>query len=292
MGKVHSSRIGEIENSEKLSSRVLGYSPVDDIYQLSTDPKYLKLKYLRTNDIPIGELIPSCEITSVSSSGIELKIFNGQFKATVPPLHISDTRLVYPERKFKIGSKVKGRVISVNSRGNVHITLKKSLVNIEDNELPLVSTYAGANDIKEKNEKTLATVQVFKPNGCIVSFFGGLSGFLPNSEISEVFVKKPEEHLRLGQTVVLKLLDVDADRRRIIATCKVSNEQATQQKDTIENIIPGRTIITVDVIEKTKDSVIVEIPNVGLRGVVYVGHLSDSRVEQNRACLLYTSRCV
>nr|CAI6685415.1 BPK_HP1_G0044030.mRNA.1.CDS.1 [Saccharomyces cerevisiae] len=32
-----------------------GYSPVDDIYQLSTDPKYLKLKVsLRTNDIPIG----------------------------------------------------------------------------------------------------------------------------------------------------------------------------------------------------------------------------------------------
>ncbi|QHS75500.1 Rrp5p [Saccharomyces paradoxus] len=285
LGKVHSSRVGEIENSENLSSRVLGYSPVDDIYQLSTDPKYLKLKYLRTNDIPIGELIPSCEITSVSSSGIELKIFNGQFKASVPPLHISDTRLVYPERKFKIGSKVKGRVISVNSRGNVHVTLKKSLVNIEDNELPLVSTYENAKNIKEKNEKTLATVQVFKANGCIISFFGGLSGFLPNSEISEVFVKRPEEHLRLGQTVVVKLLDVDADRRRIIATCKVSNEQATQQKDTIENIIPGRTIITVDVIEKTKDSVIVEIPDVGLRGVIYAGHISDARIEQNRAQL-------
>lgn len=285
LGKVHSSRVGEIENSENLSSRVLGYSPVDDIYQLSTDPKYLKLKYLRTNDIPIGELLPSCEITSVSSSGIELKIFNGQFKASVPPLHISDTRLVYPERKFKIGSKVKGRVISVNSRGNVHVTLKKSLVNIEDNELPLVSTYENAKNIKEKNEKTLATVQVFKPNGCIISFFGGLSGFLPNSEISEVFVKRPEEHLRLGQTVIVKLLDVDADRRRIIATCKVSNEQAAQQKDTIENIVPGRTIITVDVIEKTKDSVIVEIPDVGLRGVIYVGHLSDSRIEQNRAQL-------
>nr|CAI6685319.1 BPK_HP1_G0044020.mRNA.1.CDS.1 [Saccharomyces cerevisiae] len=37
--------------------------------------------------------------------------------------------------------------------------------------------------------------------------------------------------------------------------------------------------------EKTKDSVIVEIPDVGLRGVIYVGHLSDSRIEQNRAQL-------
>ncbi|CAI4048739.1 Rrp5p SKDI_13G3590 [Saccharomyces kudriavzevii IFO 1802] len=285
LGKVHSSRVGEIENSERLSSRVLGYSPVDDIYQLSTDPKFLKLKYLRTNDIPIGELIPNCEITSVSSSGIELKIFNDQFKATVLPLHISDTRLVYPERKFKIGSKVKGRILSVNPRGNVHITLKKSLVNIEDDESPLVTSYEDAREIKEKNEKTLATVQVFKPNGCVVSFFGGLSGFLPNSEISEVFVKKPEEHLRLGQTVVVKLLDVDADRRRIIATCKVSNEQATQQKDTIENIVPGRTLISVNVIEKTKDSVVVEIADVGLRGVIYVGHLSDARIEQNRAQL-------
>ncbi|CAI4048970.1 hypothetical protein N7582_004532 [Saccharomyces uvarum] len=285
LGKVHSSRVGEVENPEKLSARVLGFSPVDDIYQLSTDSKYLKLKYLRTNDIPIGELIAGCEITSVSSSGIELKIFNDQFKATVPILHISDTRLVYPERKFKIGSKVKGRVLSVNARGNVYMTLKKSLVNIEDDESPLVSTYEIAKDIKAKNEKTLATVQVFKPNGCILSFFGGLSGFLPNSEISEVFVKKPEEHLRLGQTVVVKLLDVDADRRRIIATCKVSNEQAAQQKDTIENIVPGRTTVTVNVIEKTKESIVVEIPDVGLRGVIYVGHLSDARIEQNRAQL-------
>ncbi|CCD27283.1 Rrp5p NDAI_0K00920 [Naumovozyma dairenensis CBS 421] len=284
IGQVHSSRVGEQEGTDKLPARVLGFNSVDDVYELVTAPETLKLKYLRTKDIPVGELLTGCEIETVSSKGMKLKIFNGQFTATVPSLHISDTRLVYPERKFKIGSKVKARVLNVDEKGRVYVTLKKTLVNIEDDsDIQFISTYAQAKTIQEKSEKTVATVESFRPNGCIVSFFGGLTAFLPNAEISEVFVKRPEEHLRLGQTVIVKILKMDEEQSRMLVTCKISNDQAEQKKERIEKLIPGRSIVDVTVLEKTKESLIVELQDVDLRGVLYVGHLSDARIEQNRA---------
>lgn len=283
-GQVHYSRIGDIDLLTTLKARVLGFNSVDRLYELSTDSETLKLKYLRSKDIPAGECITNCEISSVSSSGIQLKLFDNQFTAFVPPLHISDTKLVYPERKFKIGSKVKGRILNVDNRGHIFVTLKKSLVNL-DEDTEIISSYATAHKIESENGKTVASVQMFQPRGCILYFFGGIRGFLPNSEISEVFVRRPEEHLRLGQTVTVKLLEVDAERSRIIATCKVSNDQAKLQKETIEQLIPGRSMVDVVVVEKTKDSLVVEMNQVGLRGVIYAGHLSDLRIEQNRAQL-------
>lgn len=283
VGRVHSSNLGDIIKSETLDARILGFDIVDNLFELTTDPEQLKLKYLRPKDIPVGELFTNCEIQSVSSSGIQLKLGGNEFTAFVPPLHISDVRLVYPERKFKVASKTKCRIINVDKHGHIIATLKKSLVNLDQEEITMVNSFETAQDIKTNNKKTVATVQSFNQSGCVVSFFGGVSGFLPKSEISEVFVKRPEDHVRLGQTVVVKILEVDEERRRIIATCKVSNEQAQAQKDVIEKMELGRTIIDAVVVEKTKESVIVEIPESGLRGVVYVGHLLDAKIEQCRA---------
>lgn len=285
IGRVHKSHIGSLDSKDNLKARVLGFDTIDNMYEMSTNPDTVDLKYLRASDIPIGILLTGCEIVSVSSSGISLKIMNGQFTATVPALHISDIRLVYPERKFKIGSKVKGRVLTIDHKGHIYVTLKKSLVGIDEDETQIVSSYKVAMDVKSKNEKTVATVQRFTQFGAIVAFFGGITGFLPNAEISEVFVKKPEQHLRLGQTVNVKLLNVDPENSKILVTRKVSGERAQEQKEKIDNIVLGRTMLKVTVVERTKDSLIVEIPDINLRGIIYVGQLSDDRIEQNRAAM-------
>ncbi|AMD18548.1 HBL354Wp [Eremothecium sinecaudum] len=284
-GQVHISKIGESPLSETSKARVIGYNNVGGYYLMSTDEKLLERKYLRSCDIPIGEILAGCEISSVSDKGIQLNLFNGQFTAFVPPLHISDIRLVYPERKFKIGSKVKCRVINVDSKGRVYATLKKSLVSVEQEDVHLVSTFEDVKQLVETEGKTLTTVEAFKPSGCIVSFLGKIKAFLPKNEISEAFVKKPQDHLRLGQTFMVKVLQYDEERKKIIVTCKISSKLMAEQRDAIENLIIGRSIVDVTVVEKTKDSVVVEANETGLRGVIYVGHLSDSRIEQNRASL-------
>ena len=188
---------------------------------LSIDPAVVDAKYLRPRDIPIGELLSRCEITDVSSKRIELKICNGQFTAVVPPLHMADFKLFYPERKFKIGSKVKGRVIAVDRRGHIFVTLKKSLVELDPEETPIVSTYDIAKTVKEEGQKTLATVERFRPGGCIITFFGEVRG----SCLMQKYLRSTrssEDHLRLGQTVTVKLLQVIPETSRVLATCKLS----------------------------------------------------------------------
>ncbi|SCV05898.1 LANO_0H17612g1_1 [Lachancea nothofagi CBS 11611] len=284
-GQVHISKTGPEDPTSGVSARVLGYNNLDGYYQLSTDPQTLSVEYLRTADIPLGTIVPNCEISEVSDKGIKLNILGGQFRATVPPIHISDIRLVYPERKFKIGSKIKAMLIKINNRGHLFMTLKKSLVNLDRGEVQLASTFREIEEVASSGSKLAANVEIFKTNGCVVSFLGGLRGFLPNSEISEAFVKNPQDHLRMGQTVIVKVLQHSEENNRVIVTCKVSSEAASQQKDAIDNMVIGRSIIKAAVVEKTKDSVVVEQVGSGLRGVIYVGHLSDSRIEQNRAQL-------
>lgn len=284
-GQIHISKLGEEVPSGSFKARVTGYNNVDKLYTMTSDPKLLEVKFLRAVDIPAGELLTNCEISSVSEKGIECKIFNGQFKAFVPPLHISDTRLVYPERKFKIGSKVKGRVLNVDELGRITVTLKKSIVNVDEDEIRIVRSFAELSEVFEKGSKVIGTVEIFKPNGCVLSFFSNIKAFVPNKEISETFVRKPQEHLKLGQTVQVKILDFEPSRNRVIASCKISSESAIKQKNAIDSYIVGRSIIDTVVIEKTKDSVVVESKESGLRGVIFVGHLSDLRVEQNRATL-------
>ena len=285
IGKAHKSQLKKLEMNDNFRARVLGYDSMDCMFVLSIDPAVVDAKYLRPRDIPIGELLSRCEITDVSSKRIELRICNGQFTAVVPPLHMADFKLFYPERKFKIGSKVKGRVIAVDRRGHIFVTLKKSLVELDPEETPIVSTYDIAKTVKEEGQKTLATVERFRPGGCIITFFGEVRGFLPNAEISEVYVRRPEDHLRLGQTVTVKLLQVIPETSRVLATCKLSQTSSTEQVDAIESLIPGRTVIEVHVVEKTKDSLIVETKDSNLRGVIYVGHLSDSKLDENRAAI-------
>lgn len=285
VGQIHISKAGETEPSGNVKARVLGYNNIDKLYSMTSDPALLDVKYLRSSDIPAGELLTGCEIVTVSDKGIELKIFNGQFKAFVPPLHISDTRLVYPERKFKIGSKIKGRVLSVDNVGRIIVTLKKSFINLDEEEITLIRKIEDVAEVEEKKLKTVGTVDIFKPNGCVISFFNNVKAFIPNKEISEAYVKKPQEHLRLGQTVLVKILDHDLSRNRVIASCKISSESSSNQKSVIESLVVGRSVIETVVVEKTKDSVVVESKDAGLRGVVYTGHLSDSRIEQNRSAL-------
>ena len=47
---------------------------------------------------------------------------------------MSDIKLVYPERKFRVGTKTKGRLLNYNGKRAL-VTFRKALVNLEDDEI-------------------------------------------------------------------------------------------------------------------------------------------------------------
>lgn len=287
LGQAHISKLNENEVVDveykigtKHNARIIGYSQLDNFYVLTFDKNEIKKPFLRVQDIPTGSLCNAEILKVVPEGGISLKIFD-EFDAYVPRIHMSDVKLIYPERKFKIGSKVKGRILKIThpkgGKSNVMVTFKKSLVNADDDEI-----VSSINDL-EVGKRLPATVEKFVPSGCVVSFFGSLRGFLPKAEISETFVRKPEDHLKLGQTVKVRVLTVEPENRKLIVSCRASDSLSEAQKDALTSIIPGKSIIKVVIVQKEKDSLVVEMPEHNLRGVLAVGHLSDKNIEQNRA---------
>lgn len=283
MGQVHNSRIN-LEKSLDIDytvgtshkARVIGFNQIDNLLVLSMEPNVIKSKYLSVHDMPAGELVDGVEIVKVlpESAGIIVKVLN--FDAFVPSNHMSDIKLVYPERKFKTGNKVKGRVLKTEGK-KLLITLKKSLVNMEDSEV--LNSFEKAT----LGFKTSATVEKFVHNGVVVSFFGNMKAYLPKNEISETFVENAKDYLKIGQTVNAKILGIDEKEKRLVVSLRQSLDLSDSQRNTLSDLQPAKSIVEATVIEKKKDSVIVELKENDLRGVLFYGHLSDGNYEQNRA---------
>ncbi|EMG50930.1 RRP5 rRNA biogenesis protein RRP5 [Candida maltosa Xu316] len=282
-GQIHTSKIDDdktlldfnVGSSHK--SRVIGFNEVDNLLMLTFESKAINAKYLRVEDIPIGTYIPSIEIVKVleDGKGIEVKVLD-EFNGFVPGNQMSDIKLVYPERKFRVGSKVKGRLLGHQGK-KIYITLRKALVNLEDDEI------LADFDQAEVGFKTNAIVEKFVPNGCIVKFFGNLRAFLPKNEISETFVDDAKNYLKLNQIVKVRISDKNDEQKRLVVSLKQSSALTESQTTEINKLISGKSIVNAIIVETGKETVMVELEGSSLRGVVAIGQLSDGNYEQNRS---------
>ncbi|KAL6936629.1 hypothetical protein ACO0R3_000228 [Hanseniaspora guilliermondii] len=284
-GCIHLSKIeGDIssKSNQIKESRIVSFNQFNEMYVLTNLKSQIDIEYLTIRDIPIGTIL-SGEVREVDAKkGVTLKLMNG-FVGKVLMNDLSDIKLNYPERKFKIGTKVKGRVLSINLKnGQVMMTLRKQLVNSfqEDDNTKIITGFEGLN----AGDFSLATVDSFNNYGVTVKFFNNTRGFIPKNEVSDAFVKDASKFLKVNQIVKVKILEVDESKNRIIASCKLNSKEEVEEVNTIlDSLVLGRSIEECIVVEKTKDSIIVELlKNRLIRGVVYVGHLSDSRIEMNR----------
>ncbi|SGZ52400.1 CIC11C00000000250 [Sungouiella intermedia] len=265
----------------KHEARVLRYSEIDNMLLLTLNPKAVKSKFVSAEDIPVGEYIPSVEVTKIlpDGKGIIVKIF-GDFEALVPPTQMSDIKLVYPERKFKVGSKVKGRVLFKAGK-KLFVTLRKSLVNMDDDAI------ASSIDNLSVGFKTSGIVDRFIPGGALISFFGSLKAYLPKNEISETFVENAKDYLKESQAVSVRVLSVKPLEGKVSVTLRQATELSNKQIEHLEEIEIGRTIVDATIAEKAKESIIVELEGSNLRGIIATGQLSDGNYEENR--IIYKS---
>lgn len=260
----------------KHQARVLRFSEVDNMLLLTLNPTAINAKFVSADDIPIGEYIPSVEVTKIlpEGKGIIVKIF-GDFEALVPPTQMSDIKLVYPERKFKVGGKVKGRVLFKAGK-KLFVTLRKSLVNMEDDAI------VSSVDNLSVGIKTSGIVDRFVPGGALILFFGHLKAYLPKGEISETFVEEAKDYLKEGQAVSVRVLSVKPQEGKVTVTLRQSAELSNEQMELLEKIEIGRTVVNATIAEKSKESVIVELEGSNLRGIIATGQLSDGNYEENR----------
>ncbi|ORX93442.1 nucleic acid-binding protein [Basidiobolus meristosporus CBS 931.73] len=260
---------GKYKIGSKHPARVVGYDSLDGILQLSMQKSVLDEKYLNVDDIQVGEVIKG-KIHKLINNGILIE-FSSTINGFVPTIHMSDIKLLHPEKKFKAGDKVKCRVLHTDaSQRKVILTLKKSLVN---SQLPIVKSYSDA----APGVSTHGVITSVKPTGCIVTFFNNVKALAPLPELSDSFIKDPTTHFNVGQVVKCRVLTVDPEREQLRVSFKseASSAIAREERNTDMSAVALGEIVSGKVTSLLQDVVHLILEPTNIRATLPVAHLSD-----------------
>ncbi|KAL2829253.1 hypothetical protein BDW59DRAFT_142385 [Aspergillus cavernicola] len=271
MGFVHVSRLadGQVETITsdhgpfKLGTtheaRVVGYSALDNLYALSFEKKVIDQPFLRLEDVTLGAVVKATVnkvlVGESGVTGLIVSLADG-ITGFVPSMHFADTRLQFPEKKFREGMSISARILSVNlEKREVRLTLKKSLLNSE------AAVWKDYRDILPGSQSPGTIINILS-NGAVVQFYGTIRGWLSVSEMSEAYIKDPTQHFRLGQVVNVHALNVDASQGKLSVSCRDPSSLAEGYRTGFENIRPGMSA-TGTVFEKSDDYVLLKLDDFG-----------------------------
>lgn len=259
-----------IDSAHKV--RIIGYSPIDNVYYVSLKQSVLDQAFLRLDDLTVGAVVNGTVDKIILGgatglTGILVKL-SDNITGLVPEQHISDALLKNPERKYREGFPVKARILSVDTeKRHVRLTLKKQLVDDANEEI--WKAYQGLQPGMESK----GTIIKLHPNGAVVQFYGPVRAWLPVAEMSETFIERPEQHFRSGQTVRVKIVSVSPDTEEMKVTCKDHVAFDADQEQAWDKVAGGQ-LVSGTVTEKSAESISLDLES-GLRGMMRLTHFVD-----------------
>ncbi|GAA5986306.1 hypothetical protein JCM10908_003698 [Rhodotorula pacifica] len=198
--------------------RVIGFSPVDNLVQLSLQPSVIEQAFLRVQDVQVGAEVKGT-VKRLGDNALFVSM-GGNVDGVVWPLHYADIRLKHPEKKFKPGQAVKARVYTVDAeRNRVALTLKKQLLTTE---LPIITRPEEA----KVGIVSHGTVTKVLEKSVLVDFFGGVRALIPAAEAAEGFtnVQDLARLFPLGKVIPVRIISIDSSSGRIVASARQAGE--------------------------------------------------------------------
>ena len=288
MSRLADKRIETISHSSgafKIGSqhiaRVLDFNPLDNLYIVSLQESTVNQPFLRIEDVPVGQTVKGTIfkvlIGAAGIKGLLVTLAEG-VTGLVPEVHLSDVVLQHPDRKFREGVTVKGRVLSTDtSRRQIRLTLKKTLVNSDS------KIWQDFDNI-DKGDSTLGTLARVDANGALVQFYGSVRGFLPVSEMSEAYIKDAREHFRAGQVVTVTAISVDADQQRLTLSCRDSSALSQSTGSLLSSLQAGSLTKGV-VFEKSENDIQLRLEGSDAIARLTVDHISDGSLRKRQSAL-------
>lgn len=136
-------------------------------------------------------------------------------------VHISEISYKHvdkPSDVLKAGQDVKVKVIGIdNDRHRISLSIKQT----EPSPFEQATTDLNEGDVFEGEVKSLTNF------GAFVEVADGIQGLVHVSEISNKHVDKPSDVLKVGQTVKVKVLNIDPSDRRISLSIKAADSNAS-----------------------------------------------------------------
>ena len=136
-------------------------------------------------------------------------------------VHISEISYKHvdkPSDVLKVGQDVKVKVIGIdNDRHRISLSIKQT----EPSPFEQATANLSEGDVFEGEVKSLTNF------GAFVEVADGIQGLVHVSEISNKHVDKPSDVLKVGQTVKVKVLNIDPSDRRISLSIKAADSNAS-----------------------------------------------------------------
>ncbi|KAK9481004.1 hypothetical protein V1514DRAFT_323987 [Lipomyces japonicus] len=221
-----SAEFGEYKTGTVHAARVTGHALADGVALVSLQASVLAQRYLRLEDVAVGDVITDGKIVKILPAGGLLVSVSDKIVGHVNEQHLSDVKVSQPERRFRPGQVVRVRVLNVQpDTRRVRLTLKKSLVSAPEDKV--ARTYEGVH----RGQRLVGTVINLVSKGAIVEFFGTVTGFLPLTEMSEVKISSPGEKFKVGQTVDVRVVSVHAEYRKMRVSTKEKKERERKKSD-------------------------------------------------------------
>ena len=187
------------------------------------------------------------------------------------PASLVDIRRVQDLDEF-MGQKIECKVIELNRSRNNVVLSRRAVLEHERREV----RQRILDDLQPGKvvEGTISNIVDF---GAFVDL-EGIDGLIHISELSWSHVNHPSEVVNVGETVTVKVLDIDRDRQRISLGLKQTQAdpwQSVIETYQINDIVPGTVTKVVTF------GAFVEI-HAGVEGLVHISELAEHHVENPR----------
>src|SRR5438309_6790774 len=187
------------------------------------------------------------------------------------PASLVDIRRVQNLDDF-MGQKIECKVIELNrSRNNVVLSRRAVLEEERKEARQLIL------DRLQRGEVVEGAISNIVDFGAFVDL-DGIDGLIHISELSWGHVNHPSEVLSIGQTVRVKVLDIDRDRQRISLGLKQTQEDPWQR---VVNTYNVGDVLEGKVTKVVSFGAFVEIME-GVEGLVHISELAQHHVENPR----------
>ncbi len=241
VGKDISSRVQKRLNSlvgEKIQTRIIELDREKNRIILSekmvTQSRDLEQREKTLNKVKEGDVLEGI-VSGITPFGIFVNAEG--LEGLVHLSELSWDKVEDIGKIYGVGSKVKVMVIGISDGGKrVAYSVKRLL---QDPWSAAISKYKVGDVVK-------GIVQKVVPYGAFVRIGEGLNGLIHISELSSQLVKNPEDIVKVGDTVDVKILSISSTERHLGLSLKATGSKSEKVEDKKEEISQEELATAVD----------------------------------------------
>jgi len=198
-----------------------------------------------------GQILPGT-VSSIVDFGAFVDL--GGIDGLVHISELSWSHVNHPSEVAQVGDKVNVQVLDVDlDRERISLGLKQTT---EDPWRQLVKSFPIGAIVTGKITKLV-------PFGVFVEIGDGVEGLVHISEMAKGHVEVPEDVVRIGDEVHVKVMDIDTDRRRISLSMRAAAEDLgvalPESESKVEAVAEGEAVESEAVAEVAESAAVAEV---------------------------------